>query len=98
MGGGIARCLVGLRTTPGRPTGSTPFALAYGMDAVIPTKIGMPTARTAVQDKRNEDMEHTKHLDWADEIRESESIRMTVYQQMAIAYYNRKVRSCTFKV
>ncbi|RVW69720.1 Gag-Pol polyprotein [Vitis vinifera] len=28
------------RTTPGRPTGNTPFALAYGMDAVIPTEIG----------------------------------------------------------
>ncbi|RVX09050.1 hypothetical protein CK203_013858 [Vitis vinifera] len=27
------------RTTPGRPTGNTPFALAYGMDAVIPTEI-----------------------------------------------------------
>ena len=25
------------RTTPGRPTGNTPFALAYGMDTVIPT-------------------------------------------------------------
>ncbi|RVW35146.1 hypothetical protein CK203_085878 [Vitis vinifera] len=31
------------RTTPGRPTGNTPFALAYGMDAVIPTEIGLPT-------------------------------------------------------
>ncbi|RVX18333.1 hypothetical protein CK203_006621 [Vitis vinifera] len=28
------------RTTPGRPTGNTPFALAYGMDAIIPTEIG----------------------------------------------------------
>nr|CAN82529.1 hypothetical protein VITISV_028061 [Vitis vinifera] len=28
------------RTTPGRLTGNTPFALAYGMDAVIPTEIG----------------------------------------------------------
>ncbi|RVW57536.1 hypothetical protein CK203_093094 [Vitis vinifera] len=27
------------RTTPGRPTGNTPFALTYGMDAVIPTEI-----------------------------------------------------------
>ncbi|RVW82262.1 Retrovirus-related Pol polyprotein from transposon 17.6 [Vitis vinifera] len=26
------------RTTPGRPTGNTPFALTYGMDAVIPLK------------------------------------------------------------
>ncbi|RVW58115.1 Pro-Pol polyprotein [Vitis vinifera] len=30
------------RTTPGRPTGNTPFALTYGMDAVIPTEIGLP--------------------------------------------------------
>nr|CAN82803.1 hypothetical protein VITISV_024865 [Vitis vinifera] len=34
------------RTTPGRPIGNTPFALAYGMDAVIPTEIGLPTIRT----------------------------------------------------
>ncbi|XP_034679904.1 uncharacterized protein LOC117909968 [Vitis riparia] len=31
------------RTTPGRPTRNTPFALTYGMDAVIPTEIGLPT-------------------------------------------------------
>ncbi|RVW72067.1 hypothetical protein CK203_054797 [Vitis vinifera] len=33
------------RTTPGRPTGNSPFALAYGMDVVIPTEIGFPTIR-----------------------------------------------------
>nr|CAN73619.1 hypothetical protein VITISV_012052 [Vitis vinifera] len=43
------------RTTPGRPTGNTPFSLAYGMDAVIPTEIGLPTIRTeaAKQDDAN---------------------------------------------
>ena len=34
------------RTTPRRPTGNTPFALAYGMDAIIPTEIGLPIIRT----------------------------------------------------
>ncbi|RVW17465.1 hypothetical protein CK203_085504 [Vitis vinifera] len=34
------------RTIPGRPTENTPFALAYGMEAVIPTEIGLPTVRT----------------------------------------------------
>ncbi|RVW85539.1 Gag-Pol polyprotein [Vitis vinifera] len=34
------------RTTPGRPIGNTPFTLTYGMDAVIPTEIGLPTIRT----------------------------------------------------
>ena len=31
-------------TTPRRPTRNTPFTLAYGIDAVNLTKIGMPTA------------------------------------------------------
>ena len=37
------------RVTPGQPTGTTHFALANGMDAVIPTEIGITTARTVVQ-------------------------------------------------
>ncbi|RVW90247.1 Retrovirus-related Pol polyprotein from transposon 17.6 [Vitis vinifera] len=39
------------RTTPGRPTGNTPFALAYGMDAVIPTEIGLPTSGLTQQSR-----------------------------------------------
>ena len=37
------------QTTPGQSTRNTPFALVYGMDAVIPMEIGMPMAWTAVQ-------------------------------------------------
>lgn len=85
------------QTTPGRPTGNTPFALVYRMDAVIPTKIGMPTARTAVQDHRDEEDELSRHLDWADEVREAASVRMAAYQQKAVAYFNRKVHPRTFK-
>ena len=36
------------RTTPRRLTGNTPFALVYGIDAVIPMEIGMLIARTVV--------------------------------------------------
>ena len=74
------------QTIPGRPTGSIPFALAYGTDAVIPTEVGMPTAQTTVQGQRNEDDELARHLDWADEAREEASIQMAAYQQ--------KVSSC----
>ncbi|RVX22133.1 Gag-Pol polyprotein [Vitis vinifera] len=56
------------RTTPGRLTGNTPFALAYG-----------------------------RNLDWADEVRETASIRMADYQQRAAALYNRKARPRSFK-
>nr|CAN67044.1 hypothetical protein VITISV_037623 [Vitis vinifera] len=75
------------RTTPGRPTGNTLFALAYGMDAVIPTEIGLPTIRT----------EAGPNLDWADEVREIASIRMADYQQRVAAHYNRKARPRSFK-
>ena len=34
------------RTTSRRLTGAIPFALAYGMEAVIPTEIGMSIAKT----------------------------------------------------
>ncbi|RVW54843.1 Gag-Pol polyprotein, partial [Vitis vinifera] len=68
------------RTTPGRPTGNTPFALTYGMDAVIPTEIGLPTIRRCSK-KRRCQQELGRNLDWADEVRESAAIRMADYQQ-----------------
>lgn len=43
------------RTTSRWPTGATLFALTYGMEAIIPTEIGMPTARKTVQDQRGND-------------------------------------------
>ncbi|KAL6343190.1 hypothetical protein AAG906_020988 [Vitis piasezkii] len=48
---------------------TTPFALAYGMDVVISTEIGMPTVRTAVQGQIDKIQELERHLDWVDEVR-----------------------------
>ncbi|XP_034673387.1 uncharacterized protein LOC117904737 [Vitis riparia] len=85
------------RTTPGRPTGNTPFALTYGMDAVIPIEIGLPTIRTEARRQDDANAELGINLDWADEVRESASIRMADYQQRAAAHYNRKARPKSFK-
>ncbi|RVX07557.1 hypothetical protein CK203_025150 [Vitis vinifera] len=85
------------RTTPGWPTGNTPFTLAYGMDAVIPTEIGLPTIRTEAAKQDDASMELGRNLDWADEVRESAAIRLEDYQQRASAHYNRKVRPRSFK-
>ena len=86
------------RTTPGLPTGNTPFALAYGMDAVIPTEIGLPMIRTAVQGQKDENLELERNLNWANEVRENASIRMVTYQQRAAAHYNCKARPQVFKI
>ena len=76
------------QTTPGRPMGSTPFALTYGMNAVIPMEIGMPIARTVIQGQRDEIQELQRHLDWADEARGNATIRMASYHQRPITHYN----------
>ncbi|RVW32025.1 Gag-Pol polyprotein [Vitis vinifera] len=78
------------QTTPRRPTRNTPFALAYGMDAIISTEIGLPTIRTEAGRQDDANAELGRNLDWADEVRETASIRMTGYQQRASAHYNRK--------
>ena len=67
------------------------------MDAIIPTEIGLPIIQTeaGTQDDANEEL--GRNLDWADEVRETASIRMADYQQRASAHYNRKVRPRSFK-
>ncbi|RVW96221.1 hypothetical protein CK203_020813 [Vitis vinifera] len=84
-------------TTLGRPTGNTPFALAYGVDVVIPIEIGLPTIRTEAGMQDDANTELGRNLDWVDEIRETASIRMVDYQQRAAAHYNRKARPRNFK-
>ena len=85
------------RTTPGRPTGNTSFALAYDMDAIIPTEIGLPTIQTEAGRQDDANTELGRNLDWANEVRETASIRMADYQQRASAHYNRKARPKSFK-
>ena len=72
----LPRVLWAYQTTPGWPTGTTPFAFAYGMKVVIPIEIGMSIAKTVVQGQRDENHELERHLDWADEVRGNAAIHM----------------------
>ena len=46
------------------------------MDAMILTKIGMLIAQTTIQDQRDKNIKLERHSDWADEAKESATIRM----------------------
>ena len=67
------------------------------MGAIIPTEIGLPTIWTEAGRQDDANTELGRNLDWADEVRETASIRMTGYQQRASAHYNRKVRPRSLK-
>lgn len=58
------------RTTPRRSTGETPFSLAFGMEAVIPTELGLPGLRTEQFEITTNDQILARDLDLSEERRE----------------------------
>ncbi|XP_028056781.1 uncharacterized protein LOC114260792 [Camellia sinensis] len=85
-------------TTPRYLTGETPFALAYGMKAVILLEIDMPTIRSkSFQSNLNNDAVALE-LDLAEERREQALIHIATYQQELSRKYNKTVHPRLFKV
>ena len=84
------------RTTARKPTDISPFALTYGMEAVIPTEIGLPTIQTATPKSENLEL-IAKELDVSDELREAAAIRITSYQHRLANSYNRQVKPRVFR-
>ncbi|CAL2271068.1 unnamed protein product [Prunus armeniaca] len=62
-----SRKLIAYRTTKQKPTGESPFSLAYGTEAVIPTEIGLPTVRTLVVESNDNEQQLAHNLDMLEE-------------------------------
>ena len=84
------------RTTARKPTGISPFEITYGMEAIIPTEIDMPTIWTDVPEQENTDL-MVKDLDTLDELRESAAIRIASYQCRLENSYFKRVKPRTFQ-
>ena len=74
------------------PTRETPFKLAFGTEAVIPTKIGVSSLRQAHYDKGTNNYELRLSLDYLAEVRDEVALRMARYQQKMQKYYNQRVK------
>ena len=66
------------------------------MEAIIPTKIGMPTLRIEIPEEANAEAV-SKDLDMKEELREAAAVRIASNQQRLTNLYNRRVKSCTFR-
>nr|GEU58795.1 reverse transcriptase domain-containing protein [Tanacetum cinerariifolium] len=75
----------------------TLFSLTYGMEAVIPAKIGMPTLRIMEVDMVQNDEPLEINLDLLEERKEQASIREAKRKVKMKRYYNSKVRNTSFK-
>ena len=92
----LPRVLWADRTTVSKPTGISPFAITYGMEAIIPTEISMPTIRTNVLEQGSTNL-MVKDLDTLDELRESAAVRIASYQHRLANSYNKRVKPRTFQ-
>ncbi|XP_038693764.1 uncharacterized protein LOC119991491 [Tripterygium wilfordii] len=84
------------RTTPRRSTGQTPFSLAYGMEAVIPLEIGLPSIRTLALERGENDNALAVSLDLLEEKREQAALKLASYQHELAKVHDRKVRARNF--
>ena len=84
------------RTTARKPTNISPFALTYGMEAVIPTEISLPTIRTDTPESGNVESV-VRELDASDELREAAAIRIASYHRRLANSYNKQVKPQMFQ-
>ena len=66
------------------------------MEAVIPTKVGLPTIRTYTPNSENAES-IVRELDVSDELREAATIGITSYQCHLANSYNRRVKPREFQ-
>ena len=92
----IPEVLWAYRTIVCRPTVISPFALTYGMEAIVPTEIGMPTLRTNLPKQSNTESV-IKDLDTAGELREAGVVRIASYHSRLENLYNRRVKPRMFQ-
>ncbi|XP_059461857.1 uncharacterized protein LOC132190840 [Corylus avellana] len=86
------------RTTRRTPTEETPYALAFGTEAIIPVEVGSSNFRVETFWPENNDEGLLRHLDLLQEKRDQAQVSMSAYQERVARYFNKKVKHRSFKV
>ncbi|XP_023894378.2 uncharacterized protein LOC112006333 [Quercus suber] len=72
------------QTTTRTPTRETPFRLAYGSDAVIPTEVGLTSYRVDSYDEDKNEEAMRFQLDLIDEVQIAAKQRLARYQNLKL--------------
>ncbi|KAL0395043.1 UNVERIFIED_CONTAM: hypothetical protein Slati_4470500 [Sesamum latifolium] len=97
----IREALWACRTTVRTPTQSTPYALVYGVEAVLPLEHQIPSLRIAIQEGLTEEENarlRLEELEALDEKRLEAQQRLECYQARLSKAFNKKVRPRSFQV
>ncbi|KAL0313206.1 UNVERIFIED_CONTAM: hypothetical protein Sradi_5719900 [Sesamum radiatum] len=96
----IGEALWAYRTTVRTPTQSTPYALVYGVEAVLPLEQQIPSLRIAIQGLTEEENARIwlEELEALDEKRLEAQQKLECYQARLSKAFNKKVRPRSFQV
>jgi hypothetical protein len=97
----ITEALWAYRTTYKTPTQATPYALVYGVEAVVPLEQQIPSLRIAIQEGLTEEDNarlRLEELEALDEKRLEAQQRLECYQARLSKAFNKKVRARSFQV
>ncbi|XP_072071811.1 uncharacterized protein [Arachis hypogaea] len=92
----IPEILWSYNTTIQTTTGETPFKLVYGLEALIPIEVGIPTLRTELYDEQHNSSTRNAELDLTEETREIAAIKQRAMKQLAEKKQNKRVFLRTF--
>ena len=85
-------------TTARTATGETPFSMAYGTEAMIPTEVRVPSFRYENFNEETNTSFLAAERDIIEERREVARVRMEAQKQRMAGYYDSKVKERKFKV
>ena len=80
------------------PTGETPFKLAYGSDAVIPTEVHMANHKVMTYQDKDNTEQLRLNLDLIDEVRMDAKHRTTKYKNLMARQYDAMVKPMRFNI
>ena len=84
------------RTTQKSATQETPFALAFGIEAVAPIEVGIKSPRVELASEEQNDEALCLNLELLDERREQVQQCTEEYQRKTARYYNKRVKPISY--
>ena len=85
------------RTTKRTTTGETPYSLAFGVEAVLPIELKLPSFRTQLYNLEDNGDKLRACLDLLEEKQTGVALRMAAYQQKIARCFNKGVKIRSFK-
>ncbi|KAJ3708249.1 hypothetical protein LUZ61_011954 [Rhynchospora tenuis] len=96
----LPEALWAYRTTEKTPTQATPYSLVFGVEAILPLEIELPSLRTAMYCEMTLDERarlRLEELDAMDETRLAAQQKLEIYQAQMARAYDKLARMRTFQ-